>query len=142
MVWGFIRNSGQKVRRTSLLAHLDGFANISPTWKTPFVRKTPTLNRFHRLDAAHVETFEEDAFPRPAGSVDDAEARAIGIEASVLRREFRLAQPQVRRDARHLLIRDAHIARPAAAVAAALAEIACRGRFIAHRGTLSYERGK
>jgi hypothetical protein len=118
----------------------DGFANISPAGEAPFVGKAGALRGFHGLDAAHVGSFEEKALA--VGLVDDAEAGAVGIEARATGGEGLLRHAEEGGDAGNLRVGDAHVPGPAAAVAAALAEIAWRGSFFAHQPRLPKVRRK
>jgi hypothetical protein len=83
------------------------------------------LLRFDWLDGAGVEAFEEDAGAVGVGFKH--EAGAAGAEFGVLRDEFGRGEMEEIGDGVDLAFIDADKPRPAAAVAAALAEVAGLG---------------
>ena len=105
--------------------HLEGFALFPPAVEAPFVGEVAALLGFDRLDGAGVDALEEDAGAVRVGL--QHETRAAGAELGVLRDEFGGGELEEGGDGVDFVVVEADEARPAATVAAALAEVAGLG---------------
>ena len=101
--------------------HLDRLALFPPAVEAPFVGEVAALLGFDRLDGAGVDALEKYAGSVRAGF--QHEARAAGAEFGVLFDEFGGGELEKGGDGVDFLVIEADEARPAAAVAAALAEV-------------------
>ena len=99
----------------------DCFADLSPAGKVPCIGKAGALGGFDRLDGALVSV-EEKAFS--VGLVDDRESLAAFAQSGEVLDEFVLCLSQKARNPGDVLAGNPDVAGPAAAVAAALAEVA------------------
>ena len=97
-----------------------GLADIAPAWEVPGVGKATALVGFDGLDLA-ILTVEEDT--GAVGLIDEGEAAAVGAEAGIFLDEEVLFHFEERGDGADFGIADFDIARPAAAVGAAFAEV-------------------
>ena len=97
-----------------------GLADISPAREVPGVRKATALVGFDGLDLA-ILAVEKDA--GAVGLIDEGEATAVGAEAGIFLDEEVLLHFKERGDGADFGIADFNIARPAAAVGAAFAEV-------------------
>ena len=95
-------------------------ADFAPTGKVPCVRKAAALVGFDGLDLA-ILAVEEDA--GAVGLIDKGEATAVGAESGIFLDEEVLLHFKERGDGTDFGITDFDIARPAAAVGAAFAEV-------------------
>ncbi len=102
------------------LGNFGRHADVAPAGEVPGVGEVAALLGFHRLDPA-VLPVEKDA--GAVRLVDEGKATAVGAESGVALDEVILPQPQVAGDEGDLLLRDFHVARPAAAVGTALAKV-------------------
>ena len=105
--------------------HLEGFALFPPAVEAPFVGEAAALLGFDRLDGAGIDAFEENAGAVGVGL--QHEAGAAGAELGVLRDEFVGRHVEMFGDGGDFFFIEADEAGPAAAVAAALAEVAGLG---------------
>jgi len=102
--------------------HLDRLALLSPSVEAPLVRKAAALLGFDRLDGAGVDALEKNAGAVGVGF--EREARATGAEFGMAGDEVRGGHAEKVGDGVDFVFVYAHESRPAAAVAAALAEVA------------------
>lgn len=104
-----------------LLGGRDGFTHFPPTVKTPFVGESAALLRFHGLDQTGVLSLQKNTGAVPL--IDDREVFPVRAQPGVILNESQLIDPQMIGYRFHLLFLQDNITGPAAAVAAALAEI-------------------
>lgn len=93
-------------------------AAVAPVGEVPLIGKTAALARLDRLNGA-VDAVEKNALV--IGFFDQRQALAIGTQAGEAFEEFIFGKGEVSGDGTDLVIFDAHIAWPTAAVSAALA---------------------
>ena len=105
-----------------VLGDFNRLALFPPSIKAPLVREIAALLRFDLLDGAGVDAFEEDAGAVRGGFKH--KAGAAGAEFGVLRDEFGRGEMEEIGDGVDFAFIDADKSRPAAAVAAALTEVA------------------
>ena len=95
-------------------------ADIAPAWEVPGVGKATALVGFDGLDLA-ILAVEKDA--GAVGLIDKGEATAVGAETGIFLDEEVLFHFKERGDGADFGIADFDVARPAAAVGAAFAEV-------------------
>jgi hypothetical protein len=94
-----------------------GLAHPLPARKMPQIWKTAALLRFSRLQTT-VPSLEPSA--GAVRLIQQGQTRALGIQSGVFLDKFRLRHFQIRRDTRHVTVREEHVPRPAATGRAAL----------------------
>ena len=99
----------------------DGLALFAPAIEAPGIGKAFALRRLYGLDQALVLAFEIVA--GAVGFLDNGKVSPIRTQSRPVLDEVRLAHAHVSRDGADLFLGPDDIARPAAAVAAALAEV-------------------
>ncbi len=105
-----------------VLGDFNRLALFPPSVEAPFVGEVAALLRFHLLDGAGVEAFEENARAVRVGF--EHKAGAAGAEFGVLRNELGGGEMKEIGDGVDFVFVEADKSWPAAAVAAALAEVA------------------
>jgi len=109
-----------KNEEPSKLRNLGGHADVAPAGEVPGVGEVAALLGFDRLDPA-VLTVQKDA--GAVRLIDQGQAAAVGTQTGVLLNEIGLLQSEVTRNGGDLFFGHLHVARPTAAVGAALAEV-------------------
>lgn len=102
-------------------SYFDGLTLVTPAGKVPIIGKAAALDRFDGLDETDVFTLQENAFT--VRFVDDGKTGSVGVEPRISLNELFLRQTQKVGDVAGFSSGDANVARPAAAIATALAKV-------------------
>lgn len=100
--------------------YLHSLANIPPAGEVPFVGKSAALLGFHGLDCT-VASIEEGAFT--VGFVEQGETTTAGLQAGMFIDKFLFTESEKGRDLSDVVVGELYLARPLAAICAALALI-------------------